>query len=128
MAFLNYVPYSKHFHIILAFPNVWYANLEAKGKFSNLESVKNEVSMMMDPAADPYAAPDPGQIFDRENQDREHLEVPEPSLVLRVDRINGLEEDSNDVQRNQQNQEEIDNSTWPVRVVPLLEYFCHAFA
>lgn len=56
-AFLNYLPYSKHFHVILAFPNVWYSNLEEKGKFTNLESVKKEVEMMMDPAADPYAAP-----------------------------------------------------------------------
>ncbi len=57
LAFLNYVPYSKHFHIMLAFPNTWYADLDAKGKLGNLESVKNEVEMMMDPAADPYAAP-----------------------------------------------------------------------
>lgn len=57
LAFLNYLPYSKHFHVILAFPNVWYSNLESKGGFTNLESVKKEVEMMMDPAADPYAAP-----------------------------------------------------------------------
>lgn len=56
-AFLNYLPYSKHFHVILAFPNVWYSNLESKGAFTNLESVKKEVEMMMDPSADPYAAP-----------------------------------------------------------------------
>ncbi len=57
LAFLNYLPFSKHFHIILAFPNVWYANLENKGRFTNLASVKKEVEMMMDPNADPYAAP-----------------------------------------------------------------------
>src|SRR5690606_18687680 len=57
LAFLNYVPYSKHFHIFLAFPNTYYSNLNAKGKFNNLESVKKEVSLMMDPSADPYAAP-----------------------------------------------------------------------
>lgn len=56
-AFLNYLPYSKHFHIILAFPNVWYANLEPKGKFTNLQSVTDEVKLMMDPDADPYATP-----------------------------------------------------------------------
>ncbi len=55
--FLNYLPYSKHFHILLAFPNTYYSNLEAKGKFTNLESVTNEVKLMMDPTADPYAAP-----------------------------------------------------------------------
>ena len=57
LAFLNYLPYSKHFHILLAFPNTWYSNLDAKGKFPNMESVTNEVKMMMDPSADPYAAP-----------------------------------------------------------------------
>jgi heterodisulfide reductase subunit C len=56
LAFLNYVPYSKHFHIFLAFPNVYYSNLEPKGKFNYLESVYNEVKLMMDPSADPYAA------------------------------------------------------------------------
>lgn len=54
--FLNYLPYSKHFHIILAFPNTYFSNLNAKGKFTNLESVTAEVKLMMDPAADPYAA------------------------------------------------------------------------
>ena len=53
--FLNYLPYSKHFHILLAFPNTYYSNLEKKGKFTNLESVTNEVKLMLDPSADPYA-------------------------------------------------------------------------
>lgn len=57
LAFLNYLPYSKHFHILLAFPNVFYANLKAKGKFTNMEAVTNEVKLMFDPNADPYAAP-----------------------------------------------------------------------
>jgi heterodisulfide reductase subunit C len=56
-AFLNYLPYSKHFHILLAFPNTYYSNLEKKGKFTNMESVTNEVKLMLDPNADPYAAP-----------------------------------------------------------------------
>ncbi len=56
-AFLNYLPYSKHFHIILAFPNTYFSNLEKMGRFTNLESVTKEVKLMMDPAADPYAAP-----------------------------------------------------------------------
>jgi heterodisulfide reductase subunit C len=54
--FLNYLPYSKHFHIVLAFPNTWYSNLDKKGKFTNMESVTSEVKLMMDPTADPYAA------------------------------------------------------------------------
>lgn len=53
--FLNYLPYSKHFHILLAFPNTFYSNLEKKGKFTNLESVTREVKLMLDPSADPYA-------------------------------------------------------------------------
>jgi heterodisulfide reductase subunit C len=56
-AFLNYLPYSKHFHILLAFPNTYYSNLEKKGKFTNMESVTAEVKLMLDPTADPYAAP-----------------------------------------------------------------------
>ena len=55
--FLNYLYYSKHLHILLAFPNTYYANLEVPGKFNNLESVTREVKLMMDPSADPYAVP-----------------------------------------------------------------------
>lgn len=57
LVFLNYLPYSKHFHIVLAFPNVFYSNLYAKGKFNNLQSVTNEVKLMLDPNANPYSAP-----------------------------------------------------------------------
>ena len=60
LAFLNYLPFSKHFHIILAFPNTWYSNLDAKGKLANNEVVTKEVKTMLDPAADPYAAPAEG--------------------------------------------------------------------
>ena len=55
LAFLNYLPYSKHFHIMLAFPNTYYSNLKPKGQFSNNEAVTNEVRLMMDPNADPFA-------------------------------------------------------------------------
>lgn len=57
LAFLNYLYYSKHLHIILAFPNTWYAKLQPAGELNNLESVTQEVKMMMDPSADPFAAP-----------------------------------------------------------------------
>jgi heterodisulfide reductase subunit C len=50
LAFLNYLPYSKHFHILLAFPNTWYSNLEPKGEFTNMTSVTNEVKAMIDPS------------------------------------------------------------------------------
>ena len=65
-AFLNYLPFSKHFHILLAFPNTYYSNLEKKGKFTNMESVTAEVKLMLDPTADPFAAPaDPNAVPQR---------------------------------------------------------------
>ncbi|MEP6261937.1 MAG: (Fe-S)-binding protein [Gillisia sp.] len=59
--FLNYLYYSKHLHILLAFPNVYFSKLTPQGKFDNLEAVTNEVKLMMDPAADPYAVPAEGE-------------------------------------------------------------------
>ena len=55
LAFLNYLVVSKHLHIILAFPNTYYSNLEAKGKFENMDVVTNEVKKMLDPNIDPFA-------------------------------------------------------------------------
>jgi ferredoxin len=49
--FMNYLPFSKHFHVILAFPNTWYSNLKAKGELNNMASVKQEVTLMLDPSA-----------------------------------------------------------------------------
>ena len=46
--FLNYLYYSKHLHILLAFPNTYFANLESKGKFKNIDSVTSEVKLMLD--------------------------------------------------------------------------------
>src|SRR6056297_1904069 len=57
LAFLNYLYYSKHLHILLAFPNTYYGKTKPQGQFNNLESVTKEVKLMMDPDADPYAAP-----------------------------------------------------------------------
>jgi len=57
LVFLNYLYFSKHLHIMLAFPNVYFGKVVPKGKFKNLESVTNEVKMMMDPNVDPFAAP-----------------------------------------------------------------------
>ena len=56
LIFLNYLYFSKHLHILLAFPNTYYADLNPLGKFDNLESVTKEVKLMMDPNADPFAA------------------------------------------------------------------------
>ncbi len=67
LVFLNYLYFSKHLHILLAFPNVYYGSVNPKGKFKNLESVTKEVKLMMDPSVDPYATPpegteDPGKF------------------------------------------------------------------
>lgn len=56
LIFLNYLYYSKHLHILLAFPNTYYANLESKGKFKNNSIVTDEVKKMMDPNIDPFSA------------------------------------------------------------------------
>jgi len=52
-AFLNYLPYSKHLHILLAFPNAYYARLGIVGKMDNMENVQNEVKYMMQPELAP---------------------------------------------------------------------------
>ncbi len=57
LIFLNYLYFSKHLHILLAFPNTYFADLNPKGKLDNLESVTKEVKLMLDPTADPFAAP-----------------------------------------------------------------------
>ena len=56
LLFMNYLYYSKHLHIILAFPNTWFAKLTPKGQFTNMQAVTDEVKLMLDPNADPYAA------------------------------------------------------------------------
>ncbi len=59
--FANYVPYSKHLHIFMAFPNTYFSNLDPKGKIRNMESVTTEVKLMLDPNAVPpenYTAPE----------------------------------------------------------------------
>jgi ferredoxin len=56
LIFMNYLYFSKHLHILLAFPNTYFADLNPLGQFDNLEAVSKEVKMMMDPNADPFAA------------------------------------------------------------------------
>jgi len=56
--FLNYLPYSKHFHIVLAFPNTFFSNLWPMGRFSNLPTVTNEVKAMLDPSFTPPPPPE----------------------------------------------------------------------
>lgn len=61
LIFMNYLPYSKHFHVILAFPNTFYSNLNPKGKVSNVENITTEVKLMLDPSTplpEAYAPPE----------------------------------------------------------------------
>jgi len=58
-AFLNYLPYSKHLHILLAFPNAYYTRLEPKGKIRNMASIQNEVLYAMQPELAPADAAPP---------------------------------------------------------------------
>jgi len=64
LGFLCYLPFSKHLHILWAFPNVYFSNLKAKGEFTNMEAVTKEVKLMLDPNADPFAVPaeDPNAV------------------------------------------------------------------
>jgi heterodisulfide reductase subunit C len=54
-AFLNYLPYSKHLHIVLSFPNTYYARLQPFGKMENMPAVQNEVLYAMQPELAPAA-------------------------------------------------------------------------
>ena len=60
LIFLNYLYYSKHLHILLAFPNTYFGSLKPNGHLNNIESVTNEVKLMMDPDSDPYAVSEDG--------------------------------------------------------------------
>lgn len=63
LAFLNYLPYSKHLHIVLAFPNTYYSNLKAKGEFTTLDSVTDVVAPNFDPAYQAKTDPNNPQRF-----------------------------------------------------------------
>ena len=57
LVFLNYLYFSKHLHILLAFPNTYFADLNPLGELDDLPAVTKEVKLMMDPNADSYATP-----------------------------------------------------------------------
>jgi ferredoxin len=61
-AFLNYLPYSKHLHILLAFPNAYYTRLEPQGKMKNMPEVQNEVLYAMQPELAPTDAAPPAHF------------------------------------------------------------------
>ncbi|MFN0293412.1 4Fe-4S dicluster domain-containing protein [Pedobacter helvus] len=73
-AFLNYLPYSKHFHIMLAFPNTYFSNLKPKGQFTNMDSVTNEVKAMLDPSFVP-AETAPGKFGAKDVQDLNRINL-----------------------------------------------------
>lgn len=54
--FMNYLPYSKHFHIIVSFPNAWYMRLKKQGEMKNMKEIQNEVLYMMEPDKAPTDA------------------------------------------------------------------------
>lgn len=56
-AFLNYLPYSKHLHILLAFPNTYFSNLKPKGQFNTLDAVTDVVAPNFDPSYQPKTDP-----------------------------------------------------------------------
>ncbi len=62
-AFLNYLPYSKHLHIVLAFPNAYYGRLEPMGKMENMKSIQNEVLYAMQPELAPTGESEPPKKF-----------------------------------------------------------------
>ena len=61
-AFLNYLPYSKHLHVILAFPNAYFARLEPQGKMKNMPAIQNEVLYAMQPEMAPTDAAPPASF------------------------------------------------------------------
>ena len=63
--FLNYLYYSKHLHILLAFPNTYFSNIKSGGGFDNLDSVYKEVKAMLDPAVDPYSTNNTNQQIEK---------------------------------------------------------------
>ncbi|MBK7946845.1 MAG: (Fe-S)-binding protein [Flavobacteriales bacterium] len=70
LAFLNYLPYSKHFHIILAFPNVWYSKLEPRTLVSNMPRITGEVKSMIDPSVPPPEPATPRMVAGVEMTER----------------------------------------------------------
>jgi len=63
--FLNYLYYSKHLHILLAFPNTYFSNIKSGGGFDNLDSVYKEVKAMLDPTVDPYSTNNTNQQIEK---------------------------------------------------------------
>jgi len=72
LAFLNYIPYSKHFHVFLSFPNVYYSKLDPQGKMAHMPSITKEIKMMLSGNVEYNAAggdEDIGQFGSRDCRD-----------------------------------------------------------
>lgn len=69
LAFLNYLPYSKHLHILLAFPNAYYARLEPMGQMHNMPAIQQEVLYAMQPELAPTEATAPPSFGARDIKD-----------------------------------------------------------
>ena len=69
LAFLNYLPQSKHFHIILAFPNTWYSKLDARGRIPAMPAVTREIKAMLDPSYVPDTTETPARFGAKDVQD-----------------------------------------------------------
>jgi heterodisulfide reductase subunit C/nitrate reductase gamma subunit len=67
--FLNYLPYSKHFHIIVAVPNVFLSRLSPKGEVKNMVSIKREIELLMNPDAGGEEEPPPERFGVKDAED-----------------------------------------------------------
>ncbi|MCB0767215.1 MAG: (Fe-S)-binding protein [Flavobacteriales bacterium] len=70
LAFLNYLVVSKHLHILLAFPNVWYSKLKPRTEMANMPRIAGEVKSMMDPSVPPPELPAPHVVAGVEMTER----------------------------------------------------------
>ena len=61
LTFIVYIPMSKHLHVFLAFPNVFFSSLKPAGYLNNMETVTKEIKLMMDPEL-AFAAPPEGEV------------------------------------------------------------------
>lgn len=69
LAFLNYLPYSKHLHIMFAFPNSYYARLKPMGEMDNMPQIQQEVLYMMQPELAPSGEAQPAKFGAKDVQD-----------------------------------------------------------
>jgi heterodisulfide reductase subunit C len=77
LIFMNYLYFSKHLHILLAFPNTYFAKLNNLGEINNLNSVTKEVKLMMDP----------DMAFSNDNTDSEEIEKFGASDVMDLNKL-----------------------------------------